>query len=255
MIRHVLKISGQLFTETRSRVRVALLILLFASIPITEMLAVRLFSGIITGGRALYAENPSRVIWQIVIFFLALGTTRAAHHGVKFLRVRVFRTGFAAGDTRAAPDKESWQWALAFEMSNVLSATVQILMFSALFFFFDLVTGVANLFVALCAFAAISLIYKRQLTLQREYLETRWSAAATAIPDRVSTRIRDSEIGAVIGTIGLLLALIVVLARTLSGHVQTSDAIVLFLGLRLMYGQLGSLSSSAMRFARAAVHL
>ena len=53
----------------------ALLILLFAVIPVTEMLAVRLFSGIITDGPGQFAEDPRRVLGQIVVFFIALAAT------------------------------------------------------------------------------------------------------------------------------------------------------------------------------------
>ena len=109
--------------------------------------------------------------------------------------------------------------------------------------------------VAALSLLAISVLYKRQLVLQRDYLETRWSPEAVAIPERVGTRIKHSETGAFIGTGGLLVTLVVVFSRVLGGQIATSDAIVLFLGLRLMFGQFGTLSSSAMRFARAAVHV
>ncbi|MFT3887835.1 MAG: hypothetical protein QM713_06700 [Arachnia sp.] len=255
MFKHVLDVSGRLFTDTRSRVKVASLILLFSVIPITEMLAVRLFSGIITDGPHQFALDRGRVVWQIVIFFLALGATRSAHHLIKLVRVRVFRSGFEAAGVAAPPNKESWQWALAFEMSNVSSAVVQVLMFAALFFVFDPITGAVNIAVVIAAFAAVSWLYRRQLALQHDYLETRWSPEAVAIPERVRSRILHSEIGALIGTAGLLVTLIVVFVRVLGGQIATSDAIVLFLGLRLMFGQFGTLSSSAMRFARAAVHV
>ena len=255
MFRHILAVSGRLFTDPRSRAKVALLILLFAVIPVTEMLAVRLFSGIITDGPGQFVENPRRVVWQIVVFFIALGATRSAHHGIKLARVRVIRSGFAASGSATPPNKESWQWALAFEMSNALSAVVQILMFAVLFFVFDPVTGFAGAAVAALSLLAISVLYKRQLVLQRDYLETRWSPEAVAIPERVGTRIKHSEIGAFIGTGGLLVTLVVVFSRVLGGQIATPDAIVLFLGLRLMFGQFGTLSSSAMRFARAAVHV
>ncbi|MBK7822640.1 MAG: hypothetical protein IPJ61_16645 [Tessaracoccus sp.] len=233
----------------------SLLVLLFAVIPITEMLAVRLFSGIITDGPGQFAANPLRVVWQIVVFFLALAVTRSAHHLIKIVRVRVFRSGFQAAGSGVPPNKESWQWAVAFEMSNVSSAVVQIAMFAALFFAFDPITGIVGAVVAAASLAAISWLYQRQLRLQRDYLETRWTPEAVAIPDRVGTRIKHSEIGAFVGTAGLLVTLIVVFARVLGGQIVTSDAIVLFLGLRLMFGQFGTLSSGAMRFARAAVHL
>jgi hypothetical protein len=49
----------------------------------------------------------------------------------------------------------------------------------------------------------------------------------------------------------MVLVLAAVLVRALQAEITSADAIVLFLGLRLLYGQLGVLSAGIMRFARA----
>lgn len=72
-----------------------------------------------------------------------------------------------------------------------------------------------------------------------------------AIAQRVGGRIRDAELGAVLASVAMGLVLVCMLLRTLSGDLDSADAIVLFLGLRLLSTQLGTLSASVMRFARA----
>jgi hypothetical protein len=54
-----------------------------------------------------------------------------------------------------------------------------------------------------------------------------------------------------LASLAMVLVLVYMLFRTLDGEIDSADAIVLFLGLRLLSGQLSTLSASVMRFARA----
>lgn len=251
MVRHLVGAFGQLFVDRRSRLSVAALIVVVAAVPAAEMLAAGLFSVLITNGPELYRNDPGGVVLRVAAFFAAFALTRAAHHLVRVRRVQVFRKGFEASGRQLSRSQESWEWAMAFELSTVLASLVQVATFVALFLVLDLVTGLTNLVVVAAVLWLVSTIFARQFVLQRDYVRMGNRPGSVAVAQRVDSRIRDAESGAVIATVGMVVVLGAVLVRVLGGEVSSADAIVLFLGLRLLYGQLGTLSAGVMRFARA----
>lgn len=251
MLAHLLAAFGRLFTTRRSQLVVGLLVVVTATLPVAEMLVLKLFSSLIIDGPKTFTEDTHGAILKIGIFFLAFGLTRAAHHLIRLVRVRVFRDGFEVSGRTRSPSQESWEWALAFELSGVLISLVQAVMFAALFLFIDWPTGVLNILVSIVVLALVSAIYRRQLALQKSYVTMGGRPGAVAIPQRVGDRVRDAEFGAMFASAAMVLVLGYMLLRTLLGDITSADAIVLFLGLRLLAGQLGTLSSSIMRFARA----
>lgn len=240
-----------MFTTRGSRVAVGMLIVVTAAIPAAEMLVLRLFSSLIIDGPETFSKDTGAVIFKIGIFFLAFGLTRVAHHLVRLGRVRVFRGGFEASRRTRSPSQESWEWALAFELSGVLVGLVQTVMFSALFLLIDWPTGILNVLVCAIVLAVLSMIYRRQHKLQMGYVEMGSRPGTVAISERVGGRIRDAEFGAIVATGAMVVVLVCMLLRTLSGEISSADAIVLFLALRLLSGQLGTVSAGVMRFARA----
>ena len=74
---------------------------------------------------------------------------------------------------------------------------------------------------------------------------------SVAISKRVGSRVQDAELGAAGASAAMLVVLVLMLVRTVTGQVGSAEAIVLFLGLRLLTGQLAALSGAMMRFARA----
>src|SRR5689334_12098975 len=72
---------------------------------------------------------------------------------------------------------------------------------------------------------------------------------------RVGRRIRDAELGAVVASFPMACSLAAVLFTAAKGKVGGADAFVLFIGLRMLYSQVGNLSASAMRFARVKARL
>ena len=251
MLAHLLAAFRRLFTTPRSRAAVGLLIVVTATLPVSEMLVLRLFSSLIINGPASFTKDASAALWKISIFFFAFGITRGAHHLIRLVRVRVFRNGFEISGRKPSPSQQSWEWALAFELSGVLVSLVQALMFSALFLFIDWPTGVLNILVSGVVLALVSAIYRRQLSLQKDYAVMGHRPGTVAIAQRVSERVRDAEFGAMLASGSMVVVLICMALRTLLGDIDSANAIVLFLGLRLLSGQLGTLSSGIMRFARA----
>lgn len=251
MFTHLLGAFRSLFTSRDGRAEVAGLILVMAAVPVVEMLVIRMFSDLIIHGPQLLETQRGEVLRDSLVFFLAFALARVVHHGVRIHRVRVFARRFAQADAGRSPSQESWSWALAFELSNVLASVVQIAAFGLLFLYLDLVTGVVNLVVSAAVLLVISWFYRRQLSLQHGYVLAGNKVGTPAVAERVGTRIRSAESGALVSSVGLALVLVAVLWRTLQGEVSGSDAVVFFLALRLSYGQIGTLSSGVMRFARA----
>jgi hypothetical protein len=249
---HLLAAFRKLFTTRRNRVAVGLLILVTAAVPVAEMLVLNLFSALIVDGPETFAQNPAAAIRQVGVFFLAFGITRAVYHLARLERVRVYRDSFAASERVRNPSQQSWDWALAFELSGVLVSLVQVVAFSALFVVIDRPTGILNIVVCGVVLAIVSAIYRRQFNLQSDYVKMGNRPGTVAIWQRVGGRIRAAEFCAILVSVGTVLVLAVMLLRTLSGEIDSADAIVLFLGLRLLSGQLGTLSAGIMRFARAA---
>ncbi len=251
MVRHLAGAFGQLFVDRRSRLAVALLIVVVAAVPAAEMVAAGFFSRLITHGPEHFRTDPGMVLLQVAAFFLAFAVTRAAHHLVRVHRVRVFRRAFDSSGRTRSRSQESWEWAMAFELSSVLASLVQAGTFVVLFLVLEPVSGLVNLVVTAAVLWLVSTIFTRQLARQRDYVRMGNRPGTVGVAQRVDSRIKDAESGAALATVGLVLVLGTVLARVLLSEISSADAIVLFLGLRLLYGQLGVLSAGVMRFARA----
>ncbi|WP_139177869.1 hypothetical protein [Ruania alba] len=221
-----------------------------AAIPVTEMLVLRLFSTLVVDGVNKY-ENLADAAGPVAVFLVALGLARGAHHVVRFARVRVFRNAFEAGQRQKTPSQESWEWAMAFELSGVLISLVQALAFGVLFLMLDWVTGATNAVATVAVLIFVSYLFRHQLDAQRGYVATGTRPGSVPIATRLGDRIRAAELGSVVASMAMVLVLTVMLLRTIVGAVSTADAIVMFLALRLVAGQLGSLSAAVMRFARA----
>jgi len=246
---------AELFTRTRGRVEVSGLLLTMAMLPVSELVVTRMFSHLILGGRARYQTDPTGVARDAMVFFVAFAMARGLHHIIRLNRVRVFRRGFDASQHHRAPAQEAWGWAAAFELSTALVALIQVAAFCALFTVVELGSGLANVAIVGVVLLTIASIYRRQLDRQVRYLTEGQRTGTTAIGERVGKRVRDAELGAVVASLAMAGSLAVVLYRAVGGHVAGADAIVLFIGLRMMYSQVGNLSASAMRFARVKARL
>lgn len=251
MLGHLVTALRRLFPSRWARLEVIGLVLVMAAVPIVEMLVIRLFSDLVIHGPQQVAEGRSLVA-PVALFLGALGAARAMHHVVRIARVGVFRRRFDQLEQQRSASRQSWDWALALELSGVLVAVVQVAAFCLLFVVLDPVIAVVNIAVAVAVLTVLGRLYTAELRRQQDYVMTGAGPGSTPINDRVGGRIRVAELGALMGSAGMAVVLVLVLVRTLGGQVSSSDAVVFFLGLRLLYGQLGTYSAGIMRFARAA---
>lgn len=251
MLRSLLAAFRSLFGSRKGRLAVAALVVVTAAVPVFEMLVLRLFSALIVEGPRLFEGDIRAALPRIAFFLGAFGLARGAHHLVRLARVWVYRRGFASSGRTSTPSQESWEWAQAFELTTVLVSMVQVVMFSALFLVLDVPVGLVNLVSVVVVLVVVSRLYGRQMGLQRDYLTMGSKPGSVAVSARVGGRVKDAEIGAIAASLAMVGVLVFMLARTLQGHISSPDAIVLFLALRLVAGQLANQSAGMMRFARA----
>ncbi|ROR90545.1 hypothetical protein [Nocardioides aurantiacus] len=254
MFRDLLGAFTGLFTERRSRLEVSALLLTMAMLPVSELLVTRMFSQLVLHGAERLEAERTALVLAGAGFFAAFALSRAIHHVVRLNRVRVFRRGFESSQAERPRHQEAWRWASAFELSTASVALIQVVAFCLLFVWLDPLFGVLNIGIGTAVLALVAVIYRRQLARQLAYLDEARDTA-TGVGERVGRRLRDAELGAVLASLAMALALAVVLLRAVSGALAGADAIVLFIGLRMMYSQVGHLSASAMRFARVEARL
>lgn len=252
MLGHLARALGKLFPSRWGQAEVVGLVLVMAAVPVVEMLVIRMFSDLVIEGPERLRGGDGSLTWQVVLFFALLAAARAMHHLVRIVRVAVFRRRFEQLDAGRSASRQSWDWALALELSGVLVAIVQVAAFSLLFAFLDPPVAAVNAVVVVIVLVLQAGLYARELQRQQTYVTMGGRPGSTPINDRVGVRIRVAELGALLGSAGMAVVLVMVIVRALGGEVSSTDAVVFFLGLRLLYGQLGTFSAGIMRFARAA---
>jgi hypothetical protein len=259
MVKQLVEAYRLLFPSRRYAWLIAGLILFTALVPVSEMMVARIFSNIIVGGKELYETDPAALFKHILVFFGAFAVTRTIHHLLRALRVMTVRKALSANPRQRSKSDESWEWALAFELTGIISVIVQMIVFSAYFVFVSSKVGMVNIVVATSCVIAVSLLYRRQLAKQRAYLAKpkaeKKKEKEVPIGAKVQSRVIDAELGSVIASVGLVLMFGVLLWEVIVGDIVAADAIVLFLATRLLYGQIGNMSAHLMRFARAGARI
>ncbi|GGK67383.1 hypothetical protein [Ornithinimicrobium pekingense] len=251
MLGHLMTALRRLFPSRWARLEVVGLVLVMAAVPIVEMLVIRLFSDLVIHGPQQLRDGAD-VTTAVALFLAALAVARLMHHLVRIARVGVFRRRFEQLEATRTASRQSWDWALALELSGVLVSIVQVVAFCVLFLVLDPLVALANVVVVVVVLAVVGRFYSGELHRQQDYVTMGSRPGSTPINDRVGGRIKIAELGALLGSAGMALVLVLVLVRTLGGEIASSDAVVFFLGLRLLYGQVGTYSAGIMRFARAA---
>lgn len=249
--RHLREVFQRLFPTPGAKGEAAGLALVMASVPVMEMLVIRMFTHLITTGAQTLQRDPGAVVRSGALFFFLFAGARVVHHVVKIARIAVFRRRFETSLADRNRAQESWDWAMALELSNQMVGVVQIIALAALIAVLDPVTGLVNAISAATVLAIIVWLFSRHLGLQRDYVAMGNHPGTISVGERIGTRIRTSELGGIIGSLGLVVTLVCVLQRTVHGEVSVGDAVVFLLAGRIAFGQVGNLSSSMMRFARA----
>lgn len=225
------------------------LILIASVIPLSQLFVIRVFSGMIL--HTSKNLDVQEIVINFVIFFALFGSTHLATYWQKVYRVKVFERAFAASGRKVTKYKESWEWALAFEMSNLLHMATTALVLVVFFASLNLWMGLINVVIVAISFEVIGIIYRRQMATQKGFAEARDKKQQIDTAVRVGARIRSGEFGTLMTSIGYIVLLAVLLLLKLQDLIVAADAITLFLGMRMQNSNLSNVSGALMRYARA----
>ena len=240
-----------LFPRGKHSIYLLGLVLIAAIIPVTELLITKLFTDLIIHSSKYSA---AQITVQVILFFSLFALTRAAHFGHKVYRVRVFDKAFKGYDKERSKQKESWEWALAFELSTVLGALTQLLIFASFFTYLNPLFGGINFVVMLASLHVIGVIFGRQVHQQKKFFWAKQVKKDVEASTRVGSRVKSGETGTLLASIGMVLLMGFLITLSLTGLAAASDVIVLFLGARMQNSTMSQISTALMRFARARVN-
>jgi hypothetical protein len=248
-------IFTQLFAATkllvptkRHRWQLMLLVLIAAMIPVTELLVAKLFTDLVIAGNS---KPIAEIILQLLLFAVLFVSTRIANYMQKTYRVKFFDKAFGADTREKSSTKESWEWAMGLELVNALSFITQMFVIASMLIVLSPNFGLLNLLLIVLVLQLMGVIFKRQLKKQRGFVEKKRAKKTVTPAERLGSRIQQAEFATLMASFGVVVLLGVLIWFSLEGWVSLSNAIVLFLALRIQNTTFSSVSSSLMRFARA----
>ena len=251
MFRDIFAAFGQQFPNWRIRALMVALIVLMAAIPVGELLVLKIFSTLLVDGPSELAGQGAVVLGLLAVFFIGFAITRGLHHMTKFWRVRVFRAAFAEQQAQTGVGVVGWQWAVAFDVSIYIADLVQVVALVVLLVFLDRVIGALSAVLLIIVLIQLSILYRRQLRVQRELMESTVRDVEAPIRERVFA----AEFSGVATSVATGVALALVVWRTFTGALLLATAIVLAMALRIFFSRVSSLAPTLMRFARDSLRL
>ena len=244
----LLSSAGLILPSKKFRWQFAFLVLLAALIPVTELLVIKLFTDLVIAGGDM---DPTILVLSILGVSALFVTTRFVNYVQKTYRVKFFDKSFESDTRERSSTKESWEWAMALEMVNVLSFITQIVVISIFFFVLDWVFASLVLLAALIILEIFGRYFRVQQIAQRGFVEKRRAKQDVKPADRLGSRIQSAEFVTLLAAVFIVVLIAVLIFFGVSGITALSNTIVFFLGLRLLNTTFGSLAGSLMRFARA----
>lgn len=248
LARELWQSSRLLVPTTRHRFQLILLVLIAAAIPVTELLVAKLFTDLVINGAN---KEFGQIILSMLLFGALFVATRIANYAQKTYRVRFFDRAFGADTREKSAQKESWEWAMALELVNVLSFLVQAFVITVFFFFLSPLLAGITLVVILILIEVMGRIFMSQQLTQRGFVEKRRAKEVVTPAERLGSRIKSAEFATLLASFFIVSLMVLLVVFSLQGIVSLSSTIVFFLGLRLLNTTFSSISSALMRFARA----
>jgi len=240
-----------LFTTAKSRFILLFLILLASIISVSELLVTHFFTRLILERDGV---DESKTKYLLVFFFLFLALTRFGHYLQRIYRIKLFDKSFKSDRKDKSHEEESWQWALAFELSTILGIVVQLIAIIIFFIYLNVSYGLINFFIVAIVLQLLSYLFSKQIKIQKSFSKASKNNKNVSNSVKVMARIKSGEIGVLIAGASFLLSIGILIYFSFGQSISPAHSIVLFFGLKMQSSSLSMLSTSLMRFARARVN-
>jgi len=250
LVRIVLKTFLALFPKGRHRKRAVLLAAIATVVPLSQLFVIRIFSNLILHGKQ---EQFQTLIVNFVLFLGLFGVSHIATYWQKTYRVKVFNDALNSRPGTRSKLSESWDWALTFETNNLLHTFTQILVLGAFFIYVNWQSGLANVLLVLITMQIIKSVFIKQTATQEAFALAQRNKQPVTSFAKVAARIKSAELGTLVANGAFVVSLTALLFFSFEGTLQPADAVMLFLGFRMQNSNLGQISGSLMRFARAKI--
>jgi ABC-type multidrug transport system fused ATPase/permease subunit len=237
----------ELFPGGRFRYVLVVLSMLAAVISVSELLVMKFFINIVVQEGEIERNRFILLGSGIAIFFIL---TRVSQYYQRVYRVKAFARSFKSLRKMKKRGAKNPEWAMAFEVSNILTQATQVIAVLAFTLIIEPIFAIVNFLVVLVILAVIGKIFSRQLKIQQE-LQVERDGKRARPQKRYGTRIKAAELGSLLAGFGIAVLLGVLLFMSYNGDISLANTLILFFGTRLQNGSLTSTSRSLMRYAKA----
>ena len=237
----------ELFPGGRFRYVLVVLSMLAAVISVSELLVMKFFVNIVVQEGEIERNRFILLGSGIAIFFIL---TRVSQYYQRVYRVKAFARSFKSLRKLKKRGAKNPEWAMAFEVSNILTQATQVIAVLAFTLIIEPVFAAVNFLVVLVILAVIGRIFAKQLKVQQE-LQVERDGKRARPQKRYGTRIKAAELGSLFAGFGIAVLLGVLLLMSYNGDISLANTLILFFGTRLQNGSLTSTSRSLMRYAKA----
>jgi hypothetical protein len=235
-----------LFPRGKFRFVLVVLSLIAAAISVSELLVMKFFATLV-----LHEGDFNRAVlgWAIFGFFVFFIVTRLGQYFQRNYRVKALARSFRAAKKEKTMKEENREWAMAFELTNILSLGTQLVAILIFFLLINPMLAVINIFILLVILYFVGSIFRKQIAIQSQLNA---EGKKKVKPDkRYGVRIKAAETGALASGAGMLALLGVLLYLSIEGEITPANTLVIFLGARLQNSVISNGSRSLMRYAKS----
>ena len=237
----------ELFPSGRFRYVLVVLSMLAAVISVSELLVMKFFVNIVVQEGETERDRFIFLGFGLAVLFIL---TRVSQYYQKIYRVKAFARSFKSLRKVRNRGAKNPEWAMAFEISNILTQATQLLAVLAFTLILEPFFAALNLVIVVIILAIIGRIFTKQLKIQQE-LQVERDGKRARPQKRYGTRIKAAELGSLLAGLGIALLLAALLFMSYNGDISLTNTLILFFGTRLQNGSLTSSSRSLMRYAKA----
>ena len=240
-----------LFPEGKFRVVLIALSAVAALISVSELLVMKFFATLVLNEDEFTREFLG---WAIAGFLLFFVLTRVSQYFQTSYRIKAFARSFRAAKKERTAKEENSEWRMAFELSKVMSFGTQLLAIIAFFLFLNPLIALINLAILIVVLQYLGRTFRNQMLVQKQ-LSQENRKKRIKIEKRYSIRVKAGESGALVASAGTLVLLGAIIYLSVDGQISPTNALVIFLGVRLQSAVISNTSRSLMRYANSSARI